>query len=69
DGLPARLVFLILTPDPDKDDLQVKILASIARVMEDEKARREMLEARDRKEMIDIFSAALRRDRMMRARG
>jgi Kef-type K+ transport system membrane component KefB/mannitol/fructose-specific phosphotransferase system IIA component len=69
DGLPARLVFLILTPDPDKDDLQVKILASIARVMEDEKARREMLEARDRKEMTDIFSAALRRDRMMRAKG
>jgi len=69
DGFPARLVFLILTPDPDKDDLQVKILASIARVMEDEKVRREMLEARDRKEMIDIFSAALRRDRMMRARG
>jgi Kef-type K+ transport system membrane component KefB/mannitol/fructose-specific phosphotransferase system IIA component len=69
DGLPARLVFLILTPDPDKDDLQVKILASIARAMEDEKIRKGMLEARDRKEMIDIFTTALRRDRMMRARG
>ncbi|TKJ40565.1 hypothetical protein CEE36_09255 [candidate division TA06 bacterium B3_TA06] len=68
DGLPVKLVFLILTPDPDKDDMQVKILASIARVLEDEKVRSGMLEARDREGMLAIFTSALRRDRMMRAR-
>ena len=68
DGLPVKLVFLILTPDPDKDDIQVKILASIARVIEDEKVRSGMLEARDREGMLAIFTSALQRDRMMRAR-
>ncbi|MQY70752.1 hypothetical protein GH141_02305 [bacterium] len=68
DGLPVKLVFLILTPDPDKDDLQVKILASIARVLEDEKIRKGMLQAKNREQMLEVFTAALRRDRMMRAR-
>lgn len=66
DGLPVHLVILLLTPDPDKDDLQVQVLASIARVLEDEETRRGMLEARDREEMIGLFSTALRRDRMRR---
>ena len=68
DGLPVRLVILLLTPDPDKDDLQVKILASVARVLENEKIRKGMLEAESKEEMLHVFTAALRRDRMMRTR-
>lgn len=64
DGLPVRLAFLLLTPEVDKEDYQVKILASIARVLEDEKVRTGMLEARDRDEILEIFTGALRRDRM-----
>lgn len=64
DGMPVRLAFLLLTPEEDKEDYQVKILASIARILEDEKVRTTILEARDRDEMLERFSAAMRRDRM-----
>jgi Kef-type K+ transport system membrane component KefB/mannitol/fructose-specific phosphotransferase system IIA component (Ntr-type) len=68
DGLPAKLIFLILTPDQDTDDMQVKLLASIARTLDNEKVRVQMLQARDCDEMLRVFTAALRRDRMMRTR-
>ncbi|MBN2379759.1 cation:proton antiporter [candidate division WOR-3 bacterium] len=64
DGLPVKLVFLLLSPVEDKENLQVKILASIARVMSDERVRNEMLEAQSREKMLGVFTAALRRDRM-----
>jgi Kef-type K+ transport system membrane component KefB/mannitol/fructose-specific phosphotransferase system IIA component (Ntr-type) len=64
DGLPVNLVFLLLTPKEDKEDFQVKILAAIARTMENEKARHEMLSAKTAEEMGRVFSAALRYDRM-----
>ncbi|NLI97778.1 PTS transporter subunit EIIA [bacterium] len=64
DGLPVNLVFLLLTPEDDKEDLQVKILAAIARTMESSKVRHEMLSAKTAEEMVKAFTAALREDRM-----
>jgi mannitol/fructose-specific phosphotransferase system IIA component (Ntr-type) len=67
DGLPVKLVFLILTPEPDVDDTQVKILAAIARVISNAKLRKDMLDAKNREELLDFFSTALRADWMSRA--
>jgi len=67
DGLPVKLVFLILTPEPDADDTQVKILAAIARVISDNELRKDMLASKNREELLDFFSTALRADWMSRA--
>ncbi|MBD3284722.1 hypothetical protein GF359_00125 [candidate division WOR-3 bacterium] len=69
DGLPVKLVFLLLSPvhEKDKADVQVNILASIARVMSDHRIRKQMLDAPDREGMLRVFEAALRRDRMRHA--
>jgi PTS system nitrogen regulatory IIA component len=69
DGMPVKLVFLLLSPvhKKGKEDVQVNILASIARVMSDDRIRRQLLDASDREDMLRAFEAALRRDRMGRA--
>jgi len=67
DGLAVKLVFLILTPEPDTEEVQVKLLAGVARALSDAQLRRAVTEAATREEMLDVFSAALRRDWLARA--
>ncbi|MBN2379758.1 cation:proton antiporter [candidate division WOR-3 bacterium] len=62
DDLPVKFVFLILTPEPDRKDDQVKILAAIARAWSDPAVREKMLAAEGRDEMLSVFNASLRRD-------
>jgi mannitol/fructose-specific phosphotransferase system IIA component (Ntr-type) len=47
DGKPAHLIFLVLTPSPDENDTQLKILARIARAFSDPAAIRELIDADD----------------------
>lgn len=68
DGESVKLVFLILTPEPDTKDDQVKILASVARVVNDERVRERVLGARGRDEILAVFNAALSHD-LHRRRG
>ncbi len=64
DGLPVNFVFLLLTPQDDKEDFQVKILAAIARTMEAEKVRLAVLKAESRDDISRVLTDALRQERM-----
>ncbi len=58
DGLPAHLVFLILTPE-GQDSAQVQILGAIARGLGDAAARQRLLAAADEREAWDALREAL----------
>ena len=60
DGKPARIVFLLLIP-PKAYEEEVRILASIARAIYDERARRELLEAQTFEDVVRVLSASARR--------
>ena len=53
DGKPAHFIFLILTPE--QDDVQVQILALIARAMSDKKTRDVIMGAKEPGEIWPIF--------------
>ncbi len=55
DGEAATIVFLLLLP-PKAYDNELRILASIARALLDERARKELLEARDFDEVTRVLS-------------
>jgi mannitol/fructose-specific phosphotransferase system IIA component (Ntr-type) len=61
DGLPVKLVFLILTPDPDSQDNQVRILAAIARAISREDIRDKLLDAPDRDDLVAVLKSELRK--------
>lgn len=69
DGMPVKLVFLLLTPQVEKksDDLQVKIMAAIARVVSSEELRHGLLAARRHEDMVELLHDAFRQDWMKRA--
>jgi len=58
DGLPANLIFLILTPADDQG-LQVQILGALARAFGDRETRKRLLEARDHHEAWATLREAL----------
>ncbi|MBN2581482.1 MAG: PTS sugar transporter subunit IIA, partial [Planctomycetes bacterium] len=58
DGLPVHLVFLILTPSTAAD-LQVQILAALARAMADEETRQQLIHARDKEQAWALLRKAL----------
>ncbi len=57
DGMPAHIVFLILTPPGDQDS-QIRILAEISRVFSDDSIKRLALRAKDHIEFIGAIGAA-----------
>lgn len=57
DGMPAHIVFLILTPPGDQDS-QIRILAEISRVFADDSIKRLALRAKDHIEFIGAIGAA-----------
>lgn len=65
DGLPVDLAFLILTP-AERADLQVQILAALARALIDENMRRRLLEARTGQEAQAVLREALGRQNLVR---
>ena len=54
DGLPAQLIFLILTPRDD-DGAQVEILADIARTFQHEEVRQKVVEVRTFTEFLALI--------------
>lgn len=58
DGLPVHLVFLILTP-AEAEDLQVQILAALARTLVVPEVRQRLLEAADADEAMAILREAM----------
>jgi Kef-type K+ transport system membrane component KefB/mannitol/fructose-specific phosphotransferase system IIA component (Ntr-type) len=59
DGLPAHLIFLILTPAA-REDLQVQILGGLARGLHREENRRRLLTAPDERQAQAVLREALR---------
>jgi len=59
DGLPAHLIFLILTPAA-REDLQVQILGGLARGLHREEVRRRLLAAPDERQAQAALREALR---------
>lgn len=57
DGLPARFIFLVLTPT--KDESQVQILAAIARMMEAPDAAEKLMAAETQEQAFDLLNRAL----------
>lgn len=57
DGMPAHIVFLVLTPPGDQDS-QIRILAEISRVFADDSIKRLALRAKDHIEFIGAIGAA-----------
>ena len=60
DGKPARIVFLLLIP-PKAYEAEVRILASIARAIYDQRARKELLEAKEFEDVVRVLSTSARR--------
>lgn len=58
DGKPTRFIFLILTREHD-DDIQVQILASVARAMSNVHIRHEILTAKDKDDLWLALNKAL----------
>lgn len=50
DGKPTKMIFLILTPEQE-DDIQVQVLAAIAKVMSSKYVRHQILTAEDRQKI------------------
>jgi mannitol/fructose-specific phosphotransferase system IIA component (Ntr-type) len=67
DGLPAHLIFLILTPEKD-DGLQVQILGALAHGLQDEELRHRLIAARDEQEAWSVLRQALGQQNLLRAR-
>ena len=57
DGIPARFVFLILTP-VEEGGMQVQILAALAHALANESLRTELLEARDERTVWNVLHGA-----------
>ncbi|MGA7121005.1 MAG: cation:proton antiporter [Polyangiaceae bacterium] len=62
DGLPARIVFLLLIP-PNAYDEEVRILASIARATYDARARQELAAANGIEEVTRVLGQSAKRTR------
>ena len=60
DGRPARIVFVLLMP-PKAYEQEVRVLASIARSIFDERARTELLAAKDFEEALAVLGTNARR--------
>lgn len=54
DGVPCRIFFLVLGPESNNDDY-LKIMATISRIMRNEKNRNLVLEAETPKELKGVF--------------
>ena len=67
DGLPAHLIFLILTPADDQG-LQVQLLGALARGLGSEATRRRLIDARDEPEVWAVLREALGQHRLVRPR-
>jgi Kef-type K+ transport system membrane component KefB/mannitol/fructose-specific phosphotransferase system IIA component (Ntr-type) len=67
DGLPAHLIFLILTPEED-NGLQVQILGALAHGLQDEELRHRLIAARDEQEAWSVLRQALGQQNLLRAR-
>jgi Kef-type K+ transport system membrane component KefB len=65
DGLPARIVFLLLVP-PRAHDQEVRILAQIARAVIEPAARARLLEAKSLSEVLQLISENRPRAQSMR---
>lgn len=61
DGLPVKLVFLVLTP-PGMDGTHLEILRGLALALRDDERRRQLLESAGAKEMEALLGACLDRD-------
>lgn len=57
DKLPVRLIFMIGGPDNQQTEY-LKILSMITMAIKDEERRKELLKAKDAKEVIQIFEKA-----------
>lgn len=59
DGIPARLFFLLLIP-AEHPNQALDVYAAIMQVVATEHAREELLEARDRAELLDVLGRTSR---------
>ena len=64
DGKPARFIFLILTPETD--DVQVQLLAIIARTMSSKSTRDAIMQAGETHEIWDILQKMFTSERIVR---
>jgi fructose-specific phosphotransferase system IIA component len=55
DGRPAKLIFLMGTPEKKRLSAYLKILAHLSRLLEKETFRNSLLKANNPREIIDIF--------------
>ena len=58
DGVPARYIYLVLTPSDDPD-VQLHILRSIAMAMNDETLRRKLMTPKDARPLWDVLHEAM----------
>jgi len=66
DGKPARMIFMIFTPEHE-DDVQVQILATIAKVMNSRYIRHQILTAEDRQKIWSTLNSAFTSHTIARA--
>lgn len=64
DGMPTRFIFLILTPE--QDDVQVQILASIAKAMGEKKTINAIMHAKDLHEIWEVLREAFTKHHVVR---
>ena len=67
DGLPVRLVFLLLTPERE-EGLQLQILAALARGMSNDGARAQLLRAESEEQVWQALQDALRTQNLVRVK-
>jgi len=55
DGAPVHIVVMLLVPD-DEDKAHLKLLAALARLLQQPHVRRALLQARDAQAVVDLFA-------------
>ena len=61
DGEPCRILFLLVS-DPDSAGPHVRALAQVARVLNQEKSKRALLQAKTAEEVVAVFREDERRE-------